>query len=126
MFGFFDKGISWTQGMQLYNAAVISVAAYSLITDPQGKVADLGLALCTHAFSTYCLNETTGFGAKLLGVGGNLFRLGAIYAGVTSGCTNASWTLNALSACASALNSTTLLFCDRSDEDDAKAIKKPQ
>ncbi|KTD42424.1 hypothetical protein [Legionella quateirensis] len=124
MFGFFDKGSSWTQGMQLYNVTIISLAAYSLVTNPEGKVAELGLALVTHAYSMYSLNETNGFGTRILGAGANLFRMGAIYAGITSGCSNASWALQAMCACGNLLNMGTLLFDDKSEDDGAKPASK--
>jgi hypothetical protein len=124
MFGFFDKGISWTHGMQLYNATIISLAAYSLVTDPEGKAAELGLALVTHAYSMYCLNEKVGFGTKIFGAGANLFRMGAIYAGITSGCSNASLAMQAMSACGNILNMGTLLFADTPEDDAAKPASK--
>ena len=124
MFGFFSKSSILTQGMQLYNATIISVAAYSLVTNPEGRVAELGLALVTHAYSMYSLNVTNGFGIRILGTGANLFRMGAIYAGITSGCSNASWTLQAMCACANLLNMGTLLFDDKSENNKATPANK--
>ncbi|CAM2758824.1 hypothetical protein [Legionella worsleiensis] len=121
MFGFFEKGISYTQGIQLLNATVITVASYSLLTSTEGGAAEFGLMVVTHAFSAYCLNDA-GFGTKLLGAGANLFGLGATYAGLTSGCSNASWALQAMSACGNAFNTFSMLFIDRPRvEDEAPA-----
>ncbi|MBL7481268.1 hypothetical protein [Legionella bononiensis] len=110
--------------MQLYNATIISLAAYSLVTNPEGKVAELSLALVTHAYSMYGLNVTNGFETKLMGMGANLFRMGAIYAGITSGCSNASWSLQAMCACANLLNMGTLFLDDNTEDNRAKSANK--
>lgn len=120
MFGFFDKGITWNKGMQLFNAAAFSVALYNLVTDPEAHVAELGLDLVTHAYSLWCLNDNPGFEHQMGGYSINVLRMGDIYRGVVSGVTSVPLLINAADAIGHLLTAGSILLNGSSDKDDNK------
>jgi hypothetical protein len=125
MFGFFDKGITWNKGMQLFNAAAFTLALYNLATDPEAHAAELGLDLVTHAYSLWCLNDNPSFGNQIGGYSINVLRVGDIYRGIVSGVTSVPLLINAADAVGHLLTAGSILFNGSSDKDDNKQTTAP-
>lgn len=117
MLHFFNAKNKWQAGVQVTNLLALTWAAYELITNPEAKASELGMDIAIHAITFVSLYEDTNalgsFGSSSL----NMFRLGAIYSGVTSGSTSVSIGLNALDAVHHLVNSATSILCSSGDEE---------
>lgn len=117
MFGFFDKGITWNKGMQLFNSAAFSVALYRLVSDPEATVAELGLDLVTHAYNIWCLNDNPGFEHQFIGYSVNMLRIGEVYSGVVSGVTTLPLLVSAIDTLGHLINAGSILLNGPTDTD---------
>lgn len=83
---FFNRQRTWKATFQAYNLLVMGIAAYDFLTNPRATFSEHGTDLAIHALTILTLREVpsglTAGGTSLL----NVMRLGAIYAGMTSGC----------------------------------------
>lgn len=119
---FFNRGNSLKRGVQAVNLLALTVATYDLMTNPNSKFSENGLEIMTNVMSYLCLFENTSFINRFVVSGFNKMRVGAIYAGVTSGCSETSLGLSAVKAVAQLVTSGTLLFAsDEEEENQARA-----
>lgn len=83
-------------GTQVFNFAAFALATYDQMTNPNAKLSENGLDMFVHAMSFLSLHENVSFLRRLVTSGSNMIRLGAIYAAVTSDCSDSSATPVAL------------------------------
>jgi hypothetical protein len=89
---FFNGSNYWKMGMQAFNFAAFSLAIFDQMTNPKAKLSENGLDMFVHAMSFLSLHENASFLRRLVTSGSNMIRLGAIYAAVTSDCSDSSTT----------------------------------
>ncbi|CEK10009.1 hypothetical protein [Legionella hackeliae] len=75
--------------LQVVNLAAFGAATYALLTDPNATIAEFGLDAAVHLISYFGLSDPASLACEVSASSANLIRLGAIYAGVTSGSTSA-------------------------------------
>lgn len=114
MFGLFNTNSRWKCGIQVVNLAALSLATYDLITNPEASLAEVGFDVLVHAASFLSLKNNADTLGAFITSGLNMARFGAIYAGVTSGCTGVPLLLNGVDAVNHLVTSGAVLCEDES------------
>ena len=112
MIGFFHQTNQWRRALQIYNTLAFTIAAYELVNNPAASIYEVGADMLIHLATCYSLGKDASAPSELGWGAVNLMRIGAIYAGVTSGISAFSSPLNALDAVGHLLNAGTLIFDD--------------
>lgn len=96
MLGFFNTQHSWKKALQAYNLLALTLATYTLATDPDASKSELGADILVHYVTILSLRENTSCFTAMASSLLNTARIGAIYGAVTSGCSSATSIFNAL------------------------------
>ncbi|WP_019216139.1 hypothetical protein [Legionella tunisiensis] len=122
MFGFFNQKSAWRAGMQAYHALAFTYAAYELYTNPT-SLAENGLTMFVSAVSGLSLSEHNNIFADLGGAALNTTQIGAVYNGVTSGCTLVPGLFNAVKTVGSLVSTGVSVFTSCPDEPSTASAK---
>lgn len=93
----------------------MGLATYDFFFNPESQLSEVGLDFSVHVLSFLSMQENSNLFVQLLSSWANMFRGGAIYAGVTSGCTGVPAVLNGLDGLGHFANGATLIFPDEAE-----------
>lgn len=120
MSNFFNRANNLKLGLQALNLTAFTVATISLIENPS-KLSENGLAMLVHAMNFISLSENADYFGRLISSQLNIFRLGAIYAGVTSGNSGMPLVINTINAM-NHLVTAVALFTNTDEENRREAL----
>ncbi|MDI1352315.1 MAG: hypothetical protein PSV35_06035, partial [bacterium] len=116
----------WKKKLQIWNLLVLTAATYDLITNPEATYSEVGMDIAIHALSILNLNEDANILLQLFTSGANVFRTGAIYAGVTSGASHVPQLLNYLDVVTHSINAGFVIAPGSDSEEDELLSSKMQ
>jgi hypothetical protein len=115
MFGWFNQKSTFKRTLQIYNIAAMGLATYDFLFNPESQFSEVGLDFSVHVLSFLSLQENSSLLLQLISSWANMFRGGAIYAGVTTGCTGVPAVLNGLDGLGHFANGTSFMFTDETE-----------
>ncbi|KTD82186.1 hypothetical protein [Legionella waltersii] len=123
MFGWFNQKSTYKKALQIYNLAALGLATYDFFFNPESQYSEVGLDIAVHAMSFLSLQENSNAVLQFFSSWANMYRGGAIYAGVTSGCTRVPGVLNGLDALGHAANGFSIVCSDVEEESNESVAK---